>query len=264
MPPVKWNAEDYAKHSQGQLAWARSVLERLEVAPDAHVLDIGCGDGKVSAELARIVPEGRVVGIDNDSGMIALAQRTWCPRAPNLEFLVLDAQDIDLVKELDFAFSNSTLHWVPDHLAVLRGVYSALKTGGRLFFSMGSRGTASAVYASLGEFATSKRWASFISDARSPHYFFGPEEYKEWLPRVGLSADRIELIQKPLRHANLSALEGWLRTTWMTYTDRIPAEQRGEFLSDLTALVETYCDRADDGAILVPMMNLEVEATRTN
>jgi trans-aconitate methyltransferase len=50
---TKWNAGDYAKHSLGQFAWAMSLIERLNLAPDDHVLDIGCGDGKVAAEIER-------------------------------------------------------------------------------------------------------------------------------------------------------------------------------------------------------------------
>ena len=53
MPAIQWNADDYARNSCGQLGWALSVIERLHPAADARVLDIGCGDGKVTIELAR-------------------------------------------------------------------------------------------------------------------------------------------------------------------------------------------------------------------
>ncbi len=83
MNSTRWNATDYARNSQGQFAWALSVIERLHLARNEQVLDLGCGDGKVTAELARRVPGGRVVGIDNSPGMIDLARRTWCSAQAN-------------------------------------------------------------------------------------------------------------------------------------------------------------------------------------
>jgi trans-aconitate methyltransferase len=87
MPAIQWDADDYARNSRGQFGWALSVIERLRPAPDAHVLDIGCGDGKVTMELARRVPRGSVIGVDSSPAMIELAQSTWGGAAPNVEFL---------------------------------------------------------------------------------------------------------------------------------------------------------------------------------
>jgi trans-aconitate methyltransferase len=257
---TRWDATDYAKHSQGQWDWALAILDRLKLGQGTHVLDIGCGDGKVSAEIARRVPVRRVVGIDNSPAMIELAQRTWAAAVSNLEFRVADAQSLDGPSVFDLAFSNSTLHWVPDHPAVLKGVRAVLKPGGHLVFSMGGRGTAAVVYRAIDELGQLRPWASFLAGARSPHHFFGPENYEEWLPRAGFNPIRVELIAKPMRHATPDALAGWLRTVWVPYTDRIPVADRLAFVNQLAARVEAACDRAEDGALLMPMVNLEVEA----
>lgn len=262
MGVTQWDATDYAKNSQGQLAWALALIDRLQVGDGCRVLDVGCGEGKVSAELARRVPAGRVVGIDNSPAMIELAQRTWASLVPNLEFRLADAQAFDVPGAFDLAFSNSALHWVPDHPAVLRGVAAALKPGGRLVFSMGGRGTAAVVYRAIGELEQTSPWARFLTGVRSPHYFFGPENYNEWLPRAGLKPLRVVLTPKPMRHATAAALAGWLRTVWMPYTDRIPATERTEFLNQLAARVRASCDMTEDGALLLPMVNLEVEAEK--
>jgi trans-aconitate methyltransferase len=194
--------------------------------------------------------------------MIELAQRSWCPVVRNLEFRIADARTLDLESSFDLAFSNSTLHWVPDHPSVLRGVAAALKPGGHLVFTMGGRGTASVVYRAIGELSCAERWADFLAGALSPHYFFGPEEYSQWLQTAGFEPRRLALAPRPMRHANAAALEGWLRTTWVPYAERIPAAQREEFLRQLTDRVLDSCARADDGVILLPMVNLEVEAEK--
>src|ERR1043166_5653513 len=66
----KWDPEDYAKHSSAQLAWARELIARLKLRGDESVLDIGCGDGKVTAELAAALPRGHVAGLDGSQEMI--------------------------------------------------------------------------------------------------------------------------------------------------------------------------------------------------
>jgi len=194
--------------------------------------------------------------------MVRVATETWGASLPNVEFRVADAQALDLRDEFDWVFSNSTLHWVPDHPAVLRGVARALRPGGRLSFSMGGRGTAAAVYQVLAEFQREGRWAPLIADVAAPHHFFGPEEYDSWLAQAGLHSRRVELIPKPMHHADVAALQGWIRTTWTPYLEPIPREHRDGFLAELAAGILDRCSTAEDGAILLPMVNLEVEAEK--
>jgi trans-aconitate methyltransferase len=225
------------------------------------VLDLGCGDGKVTIELARRVPAGSVIGVDSSPAMIELAQRTWAGAAPNIEFRLGDAQRLDFDAAFDIAFSNAALHWAPDQPAVLRGVAAALRPGGRTFFSMGGRGTAGSVYAALDQMRREEEWGGYLASAVSPHHFRGPEEYRRWLLDAGLEPRRVELVHKPMRHAGSVALLGWLRTTWVAFTDCIPAEERERFLDELLDRVLPACDREGE-EILMPMVNLEVEALK--
>ena len=75
--PRKWNAADYAANSAVQQTWARELIARLNLRGDEHILDVGCGDGKVTAEIARAVPRGSVTGIDASAEMIAFARKTF-------------------------------------------------------------------------------------------------------------------------------------------------------------------------------------------
>ena len=96
-PTAKWNAADYAANSAAQQIWARELIAQLHLRGDEHILDVGCGDGKVTAELARAVPKGSVTGIDASPEMIRFARKTFSPgKHPNLEFQVMDAREISL------------------------------------------------------------------------------------------------------------------------------------------------------------------------
>ena len=127
---------------------------------------------------------------------------------------------------------------------------------------MGGRGTAAVVFVSLEIMVKEPKWQTFIQNVPSPHYFLGPEEYVPWVSAAGLTVTRIALVPKPMRLADVAALQGWLRTTWMHYTERIPAESRTAFLIELADRVSEHCSTSQDGALLMPMVNLEVEASK--
>ena len=225
------------------------------------MLDIGCGDGKVSAQLALAVKNGNVVGIDQSEDMITLAQETFpSDKFPNLSFLCMNATDIHLSRKYDIVFSNAALHWIKDHLAVLREVRACLKSGGKILLQMGGRGNATHVFAALEMVMQSSQWAPYYSDFTLPYFFYGPEEYEQWLSLAGLRATRVELIPKDMQHQGPDGLLGWLRTTWFPYTDRLPLELRDAFLNEVVAAYVAAHPLDAIGNTHVKMVRLEVEA----
>jgi trans-aconitate 2-methyltransferase len=256
-----WNARDYADNSSAQATWAAELIEKLRLQPSESLLDIGCGNGAVTSRLATRLTAGRVLGIDSSEDMIRLAESSYPgSRHPNLSFLRMDAAAIRLPRQFDVAFSNATLHWVADQPAVLRGVRSCLRPGGRVLFQMGGRGNAGAVVYVVRALVAEPRWRRYFDGFVAPYHFYGPEQYRDWLAESGLEALRVELVPKDMRHPNPAGLRGWLRTTWFPYTDALPLELRDRFLDEILA---AYLDRVPperDGGTHVAMMRLEVEA----
>ena len=148
--PVRWNPAEYAAHSAVQQSWAHEVIARLQLRGDEHLLDVGCGDGKVTAELARALPHGSVTGADASPQMIEFAKKCFsATEFSNLRFRVMDARKIKFDRQFDLVFSNAALHWVDDHETILRGAAAVLKTGGRLVVSCGGKGNAHEVFLAL-------------------------------------------------------------------------------------------------------------------
>lgn len=229
-----WNAEDYAKHSSAQQEWAKELIPKLRLSGKESLLDIGCGDGKISAMLATSLPDGCVVGIDNSEEMINLARRSFQQRDyPNLKFQVMDARALTFQNQFDRVFSNAALHWVINHRPVLEGVQRSLKGGGRLLLQMGGKGNAQDVLAILDELLIETRWREFFEDFTFPYGFYTPEEYESWLREAGLKPERIELIPKDMRLPGKEGLAGWIRTTWLPYTERLPVTLRDEFIKEI-------------------------------
>jgi trans-aconitate methyltransferase len=257
----QWDAEDYAKNSSAQLAWAQELIAKLDLCGSEAVLDMGCGDGKISAQLARAVGSGRVLGIDLSDSMIRFASRQH-PRTenPNLSFRQMDATNIRLPERFDIVFSNATLHWVHDHVAVLRGVHGALNRGGRILFQMGGHGAVAEVLNAIEEVMRHPRWLHYFADFTSPYHFYGPEEYGKWLSECGFRPQRVELIEKDMQHRGVEGLTGWLRTTWFPYTDCLPGDLREAFLAEVVAAYTSTFPIDASGNSHVRMVRLEVAA----
>lgn len=263
MKTYTWDAQDYAKSSAAQLSWAKELIAKLNLQGNERVLDVGCGDGKITAEMANLLPYGFVVGIDSSAAMIELAQTRYpADQFPNLQFLQADARQLMFQNEFTVVFSNAALHWVPDHLSVLRGISQSLQRGGKILLQMGGRGNASGIVQVVEEITQSNQWREYFINVAFPYFFYGVEEYQDWLNAVGLEAIRVELIPKDMTHEGSAGLAGWIRTTWIPYTQRVPEPMREPFI---TELVERYLERypmTEDRLTHVQMVRLEVEAIK--
>ena len=258
-----WNAKDYAKNSANQYAWAQELIPKLELKGNEALLDIGCGDGKITAEIAKALPRGRVVGVDSSEEMINLAQSTFPKKAhSNLSFQLMDARKLTFNEEFDNLFSNAALHWIVGQADVLQGVQRSLKTGGRLLFQMAGKGNAQDVISILDELRVVAPWKRFFNGFTFPYAFLSPDEYRKLLAEAGLVPLRVELFPKDMKFTGAEGLAGWVRTTWLPFTERIPLEQRDSFVKEI---VNRYLQRypADaQGVVHLGMIRLEAEASK--
>lgn len=258
-----WNPEDYRQHSSQQQKWAREILARLGLQGEERILDIGCGDGKITAEVAQAVPHGLVVGLDSSAEMIAFARRDHCSdTASNLRFRQGDAQRLGFDEEFDWVISFACLHWVHNHRPVLGGIRRALRSGGRVLLQFGGRSNAAQLVQVVSEVVAAPRWAEFFADFTFPWAFYGPEEYRPWLDESGLVTRRLELIAKDMTQEGRHGLEGWFRTTWMPYWQRVPGPLQQAFVDEV---IEKYVGAHpvdSKGLVHLPMFRLEVEAER--
>jgi trans-aconitate methyltransferase len=261
----QWDAGEYEKHSSGQFKWALELIEKLQLTGGESIIDLGCGDGKVTAELAGRVPVGRVLGIDSSPSMIDLARQKFpSHRYPNLHFACLDFRELESKKEFDLAFSNAALHWVKDQRRVLIRVAQALRAGGRLLFQMGGAGNACQVIQVLDETIARGGWKRWFTDFDFPYGFYHPHDYETWAVEAGLRLLRNELIAKDMVHEGITGLAGWIRTTWMPYLDRLPPADRDVFVRTLCEEFLRRHPPDDAGRVHVSMVRLEVAAVRPN
>lgn len=178
-----WDAATYDRVSDVQLGWALEQLDRTTLRGDEVVLDAGCGSGRVTAELVRRVPRGRVYGVDVAPSMVEHAREALGDRAT---VLCQDLVELELPEPVDLVFSNATFHWIHDHGALFAALARALRPGGRLVAQCGGYGNIEAFRRLAEKVAGEQRFAPYYEDWRQPWNYAGAEETGARLARAGL------------------------------------------------------------------------------
>lgn len=132
-----WRPEIYSKLSFAQDNAALKILKILKIEKDDRILDVGCGDGKISAKLSKIANAGSVLGIDKSSEMIDFASNNYdSGQYTNLQFSLQDAQEIDFQESFDLVFSSFALQWLQDKNRFFRKIHKALRKNGQMCIIM--------------------------------------------------------------------------------------------------------------------------------
>jgi trans-aconitate 2-methyltransferase len=263
MSSYNWNAEDYQQNSAAQQQWACELIAKLALTGSENLLDLGCGDGKITAEIADRLPNGTVIGIDNSSSMITLARQQYpANRYPNLTFERMDARALAFENRFDVVFSNAVLHWIKDHRPVIGGLFKSLKPEGKILLQMGAKGGISAYLAVLDQILLLPEWKIYFQNFEFPYGFMSVEEYEAMLLAAGFQIQRVELIAKDALHANKEKFKGWIRTTWLPYTERVPEGEREQFIELIATRYLEKKPQDAEGRVHVPMVRLEVAAEK--
>jgi len=262
-PRFAWNPADYSRSSAAQQQWAEELIKKLRLSGNERVLDIGCGDGKVTAAIARSLPEGDVTGIDNSPEMIRFACDHF-PRTdyPNLSFRRADARSLPFFEEFDIVFSAAALHWIMDQGPVLASIATSLRPKGRLLIQMGGKGNAEQILCAGNVVQERPEWAEYFRGFSFEYGFFDSTEYCRWLVESGFGPSRVELIPKDMTFPSRTDFAGWIRTTWLPRMERLPATRRSGYIE---AVIDEYLKHYPpdpDGTIHVRMVRLEAEAKK--
>jgi len=251
----EWNAQKYKQFSKSQEKWAKELIEDISIDETTSILDIGCGDGKVT-NLFYQQSAKEVIGIDSSSNMIVLAKSNY----KEITFIVMDAQKIEFENKFDLVFSNAALHWVKNHEAVLQGVYKSLKPYGKIVFQMGGYGNAAMIFQALE--TTKQKYSQYFRDFSSPYTFHTDRYYDALLEKYGFVNKKVALIKKDMIHQDRKIFKGWLETTWFPYLNQVPKEFQEHFLEQW---IENYLDIVPldlEKRVHVSMVRLEVKAQK--
>lgn len=124
---MPWDPNQYHKFQAQRSAPFYDLLALVEVRPNLKVVDLGCGTGELTRQLADALPSSDVTGIDSSPQML---EKATSYASPNLHFEQGDQSQ--LTGGWDLIFSNAALHWSENHAELIPNLYRKLKVGGQL------------------------------------------------------------------------------------------------------------------------------------
>jgi trans-aconitate 2-methyltransferase len=239
---TEWNAAEYARISALQAAMAQEVLELLrpKLRGDERVLDVGCGNGKTTREIALMLPKGSVVGVDASDKMVKFA-RAAAPADPavaaptNVIFETMDARYLRFEMAFDLVVSFNALHWVPeeDQEYVLRGIYKALKPNGIAQLRLVPRGARKSLEDTIEETTRSPRWQKFFVGIRDPYLHMTAESYSVLAEECGFQVETVRAKDHAWDFGSASGFAAFASVTFVEWTQHIPKTDHSEFIADV-------------------------------
>jgi trans-aconitate methyltransferase len=241
----QWNTTAYAANGRFVATLASSVVELLAPCAGEQILDLGCGDGALTEQLAAT---GAIVtGVDASPAMIG---------ACSYKVDHADAAALPYENQFDAVFSNAALHWIRDAESVLASVYRALKPGGRFVAEMGGQGNIAAIRTAL---QATLAPCGINAEEAAASFFPSAAHYRRLLERAGFAVQSIDIIPRPTPLP--SGMDTWLDTFRNGVLDRLPPAARAEALAKTVALLRPIlCD--EDGNWTADYVRLRFHSTR--
>lgn len=227
-----WDPERYERNARFVSDLGSPVVELLAPRPGERILDLGCGDGVLTARLVEL--GCRVTGVDASAAQIEAA------RARGLDAHVMSGERLTFAGEFDAVFSNAAMHWMRDADAVISGVRWALRPGGRFVAEMGGAGCVETIRSAL-IVALDRR--GIDGAGADPWYFPTDTEYRARLERGGFNVRSIALIPRPTPLPG--DLIGWLETFAESFTNKLAPEERPHFLKEVQETIRPALCAAD-------------------
>jgi trans-aconitate 2-methyltransferase len=259
-PSAVWDPARYLRFAGERARPFADLTARIDADAPACVVDMGCGEGALTASLAQRWPGARVTGVDSSATMLAAAAAHALPG--RVEFTAGDVRDWAPAGPVDVVVSNAVLHWVPGHERILARWAGWLSPGGRLAVQVPGNFRAP-THALLTELCRSPRWSARLAAAApDPDAVLEPAGYYDVLTGAGLAADVWETTYLHVLTGDDPVL-AWVRSTVLRPVLALLGEDDAAELTAAyaAALREAYPMRPD-GMTLLPFRRIFAVGSR--
>jgi trans-aconitate 2-methyltransferase len=228
-----WNAESYDQVSTVQQEWGRRILAGLAIQGTETVLDAGCGTARLAEWLAGAVPQGRVLAVDTSAEMLEVARRRTNGGGllAAVRLVRADLSALPFSAAVDLIFSNAVFHWIPDHPALFRSLFAALRPGGRLLAQCGGSGNMVRTDGIAAAVSASEPFAPYVHRLRIPYLFATPEDADCHLREAGFVDVEISLTPAPTAFPTREKFRDFVGTVILRpYLGILPEELRPQYV----------------------------------
>lgn len=230
---TEWNASGYQTVSSLQETIAAEQLSRLTLQGTERILDIGCGNGKITAAIAERVLQGSVLGVDASQNMITFAQNHYTATHPNLQFAVADVRSLPYDQEFDYVVSFNVLHWVPEQAAALRSIHNALKPTGEALLRFVPEGDRKCIEDVIEDVCHLPSWLPYFKEHTQPYYHPNPEAFRTLAEQNGLRVLRLQVEDKSWDFHTREAFFDYCKVTLAEWLRFLPESEWAAFITEV-------------------------------
>jgi trans-aconitate 2-methyltransferase len=222
-----WDGKQYKANSSPQEVSATEIIHSLDFNGSEFILDIGCGDGRITNAISHLIPNGKLIGIDASTSMIAEATKHAATN-DKLLFLEMGAEDFSFMERFDYIFSFHTLHWVKDKVKVFKNIYDHLKDNGKFIFITSGRENQN-----IANVFSSNQWQNQLKGHGQKFHSTDEHAIKSMLQEAGLSIESLKAEYWSKYYSNKDELINWLMT-WVPYATGLDKEHSMLFSDEIT------------------------------
>lgn len=266
-----WTHEAYSASASFVPELASKVISWLDPQPSDVILDLGCGDGLLTARIKEHCAS--VTGLDSSANLIESARKNY-GSTPELSWHLQDCrrlEDCPVVEDSKYTkvFSNAALHWIlrdaSTRTSVFRAAFRTLKPGGQLVFEMGGAGNIAEVHAALLSAVVHQGISIEKAREASPWFFPSEQLLNKILGEVGFLVRRSELEYRPtqLTREKAGGIEGWVRLMGAQILEAVPSyEKREAAVREVCDVLNTILTHEEDGSMWLGYVRSRVHAEK--
>lgn len=247
---AKLNAQHYQANSSTQKRLAEEVLSKHVISPTETILDIGCGEGELTAAMAKIAHEGLVLGVDPSAEMIAFAKRTY--KLPNLDFAIARAETSHAPCAYSLITAFSCLHWVKDLKMAFEQMYQALRPDGKLLALTYPK--ESPYWQPFIEILQRPQWQAYQPKTMLP-YWQTSDELQLIIQQAGFSILKWETVNCIAHYATKQAFIDYVKG-WLPCLLQADEQMQEYYLHEVLAHVIATFGR--NGRLAIPYIKLQI------
>lgn len=248
------NPNDYQKNSDLQYKWAMESLAVFPFESNDKILDLGCGTGSVTVEIAAKAPSGIIIGLDISKKALDFARENYF--ASNIIYMEGDGRNLPFKEQFDKVVALLSLNWIQEQDQVLNSIYSALKPHGKAIITR--PGKQSSNLGPIVEGLTkTDYWAPYFPNYQNKKIYYSSAEYQILLERAGFIVEKISQDSTQTYFKDKITLTNFFRPL-CTFLDHLSPELQEQFVSEIVEEVLKTNPTLEDGSILLHDFKLEV------
>lgn len=241
---ANWDGSGYNQNSTPQKVWFEKYEDSIPIRGDEDILDLGCGDGKLTSKISKRLTTGSILGLDRSKSMIDFANENF--KDENVKFRIGDMRSFKLKRKFDLIISFTALHWIREYDQVFKQVKEHLKPNGRIFFVLSTKFKYFPLDKALETMYAQDKWTNYFQNYDPGYYSHELDPLMASLANHGFEIKEMCLKNKVTIFETKEKMFLWLKT-WFPQQNQVPPGLGDDFINEFIDKYSIFRTINDDG-----------------